>query len=119
MSRKKRKNSKWLPPEDSISYFSPSSDDDFKAEHPVGYFFLVILGLIALLTPCILYSIYATLIIGSESGWILLGWVGGFIIGIGLFNFVALIIKQYLGHLVSIISFVVGALLILISLLLI
>lgn len=119
MSRKKRKNNKWLPPEDAVSYFSPSSDDDFKAKHPVGYFFLVILGITALLMPCVLYNIYATLIIGSESGWILLGWVGGFIVGIGLFNFVAIIIKQYLGHWVSIISFAVGSLLILISLMLI
>jgi len=47
----------------------------------------------------------------------MLGWVGGFVFGIGLFNLVAIIIKQYLGHLVSIISFIIGSILILISLL--
>ena len=119
MSKKKRKDSKWLPPEDAVSYFYASSDDDFKSKHPVGYFFLVLLGLTALLMPCILYSFYVYIIIGSESGWILLGWVGGFLIGIGLFNFVAIIIKQYLGHWVSIISFLFGFLLVFISLLLI
>ena len=46
----------------------------------------------------------------------MLGWVGGFVIGIGLFNYVAIIIKQYLGHLVSILSFIIGSILIWISL---
>ena len=41
---------------------------------------------------------------------------GAFLIGIGLFNFVAIIIRQYLGHLVSIVSFILGGACIWISL---
>ena len=40
---------------------------------------------------------------------------GGFIVGIGLFNFVAIILHQYLGHLVSILSFLIGGVLMAVS----
>ena len=45
-----------------------------------------------------------------------LGFIGGFIFEIGLFNFAAILVNQYLGHLVSIISLVAGAALMKISL---
>ena len=115
--KNKRKNSKWTPPKGASAYFSASSDYDFKKKHPIGYFFLVILGMFALILPIALYLIFV-IPYQINSPWIMLGWVGGFIIGIGLFNFVAIIIKQYLGHLVSILSFAIGSVLILISLIL-
>ena len=112
MSKKKKHNkSNWTPPKDYKDYFYASSDDEFKAKHPIGYAFLVILGISVLLLPAILFSI----LVGTDSGWVMLGFAGGFVFGIGLFNFVAIIIKQYLGHWVSIISFFVGGVMMLIS----
>lgn len=118
MAKKKKKNTKpnnWVPPEDYTDYFFAASDDAFKARHPWGYFFLVLLGITVLLLPVVLYMIFV-IPIAPNSPWVMLGWIGGFIIGVGLFNFVAIIIKQYLGHLVSIFSFLIGAICILISL---
>ena len=122
MGKKTKKNSQkkkgnWTPSKGSSAYFSPTSDDDFKERHPVGYFFLVLLGIVALLLPVVIYLI-CVLPYDINSPWIMLGWVGGFAIGIGLFNFVAIIIKQYLGHLVSILSFIIGSVLIWLSLVL-
>lgn len=97
-----------MPPKDYKHYFNASSDDEFKAAHPVGYFFLVMLGIIALLLPAVLFGIVVGNACGWENGWIMLGCVGGFVFGIGLFNYVAIIIKQFLGHWVSIISFLIG-----------
>lgn len=112
MGKKNKKNkSKWTPPEDYKDYFYASSDDEFKAKHPIGYGFLVMLGITVLLLPAILFCV----LVDSESGWIMLGFAGGFVFGIGLFNFVAIIIKQYLGHWVSIISFLTGGTMMLIS----
>ena len=99
------------PPENYKSFFYASSDEEFKAKHPIGYIFLVLLGITVLLLPAIMFSIF----VGTDSGWVMLGFVGGFIFGIGLFNFVAIIIKQYLGHWVSIISFLLGGIMMLIS----
>ena len=101
----------WLPPKGASAYFLHSSDEDFKRKHPWGYFFLVILGLIALFSPIIAFVAY-TQAFYADNGWIALGWLGSFIVGIGLFNFVAIIIKQYLGHLVSILSFLIGGIMI-------
>jgi len=108
---KKKKSSNWAPPEDFGEFFLSTSDDAFKEEHPVGYFFLVMLGLAALLLPAILFCI----LVGTDSGWVFLGFAGGFVFGIGLFNYIAIIIKQFLGHWVSIISFLIGSAMMLIS----
>ena len=106
----------WWPPKGSAAFFSMGSDADFKRAHPIGYGFLVALGITALLTPFIGYALYTGIALSAASGWLILGWVGAFIIGIGLFNFVAIIIKQYLGHWVSILSFLIGGILVAVSL---
>ena len=110
-----KKNRNWTPPKGASKYFSATSDYEFKARHPIGYGFLVLLGIVALMLPVALYLIFV-LPYDINSPWLMLGWLGGFIIGIGLFNFVAIIIKQYLGHIVSILSFIIGGILIWISL---
>ena len=106
----------WWPPKGSAAFFSMGSDADFKRAHPIGYGFLVVLGITALLTPFLAYALYTEIALSAASGWLILGWVGAFIIGIGLFNFVALIIKQYLGHWVSILCFLIGGILVAVSL---
>ena len=106
--KKKRKNSNYLlPPAGASRFFSPAADKDFENEHPVGYKLLLALGITALLTPMIIYGVY-TKVVYNDNSWRLLGMFGAFLIGIGLFNFVAIIIRQYLGHLVSIVSFILG-----------
>ena len=109
MNRKKGGN--WTPPEEASAYFYATSDYEFRAKHPIGYFFLVMLGVVALFLPIVIYLIFV-LPYDINSYWIILGLLGGFAIGIGLFNFVAIIIKQYLGHIVSILSFIIGGILI-------
>ena len=106
----------WWPPKGSAAFFLMSSDADFKRAHPVGYVFLVALGIVALLLPYCVYALYTLIVLSAASGWLILGGVGAFIIGIGLFNFVAIIIKQYLGHWVSILSFLIGGILVAVSL---
>ena len=109
MSKKtrKKKKSNWIPPKGASAYFSPSSDYEFQKKHPIGYFFLVTFGITVLIGPMAVYGLYV-IPIANNSPWMVLGAIGSFIIGIGLFNFVAIIIKQYLGHLVSILSFLIG-----------
>ena len=112
---KKQNGSQWIPPKDYKNYFKVSSDDEFKEKHPIGYVFLVILGMAALFLPSILFCVLVVTLGETDSIWVLLGVVGSFVFGIGLFNFVAIIIKQYLGHLVSIMSFLVGGVMMLVS----
>ena len=93
-------------------FFSRASDAAFRAKHPIGYPLLVLLGLAVLLLPDVLFVLLSR---GVDSAWMMLGIAGGFVFGIGLFNFVAIIIDQYLGHLVSLISFLAGGLMMLAS----
>ena len=112
-----KRKSNCIPPDGASAYFYASSDEDFKRKHPIGYFFLVLFGIAVFIAPMIVYGIYVINTFGNEgNGWFLLGLFGSMVIGVGLFNFVAIIIKQYLGHLVSIISFLIGGILIAISL---
>ncbi len=99
----------WLPPEGAAAFFQMDSDESFKRRHPIGYVFLVILGLIAFLLPMIVFAVFAYRKNPNAGSWIsLLGVFGGIIAGIGMFNLVGIIIKQYLGHLVTILSFLIG-----------
>ena len=113
--KNRNKNGKWLPPKGSKAYFSDTSDDKFKQKHPIGYGFLCVLGITALILPVALYLIFV-LRYDVNSPWLMLGWVGAFAVGIGLFNYVAIIIKQFMGHLLSILCFLLGAFMIWISL---
>jgi len=114
-NKKRKQASRWTPPKGAGAYFDPASDDAFREKHPVGYGFLVMLGIAALLLPVVLYMAFL-LPMDINSPWLILGWVGGFVMGIGLFNYVAILIEQFLGHLLSILSFLVGGILILVSL---
>jgi hypothetical protein len=103
----------WNMPHNAASYFDMSSDYTFRKAHPYAYGFLVFLAILALLGPVLLWLVYTLAINPApNSAWMMLGWLGAFIIGIGLFNFVAAILKQYLGHWLSIACFLLGALLI-------
>ena len=100
-----------------LSYFTPESDRAFKKKHPIGYVFLVILGLIAFILPLIGFLVY-TLIRGEDSfvgGWPILTIIGCLVMGVGLFNIVAAIIKQYLGHILTLICLGGGGLIVLLS----
>jgi len=116
-------------PKNSWEFFFPESDEDFKRLHPVGYWVLVIIGLAVLMLPYILFSVYTTIInpvaeldapMGAkETIAMILGFVGTFTFGVGLFNIVAAWIHQYLGHLLTLISFVAGSIITMVALMLI
>ena len=105
----------WFPPKGSAAFFLMESDADFQRRHPVGYVFAVLLGIFALLLPEIMYLLVLLPPHAPPSFGVFLGMAGGFIFGIGLFNFVAIILHQYLGHLVSILCFLIGGALMAVS----
>ena len=122
-SRLKKKHGKktqsrfyWTVPRNAAAYFDMGSDRAFQKAHPCAYGFLVFLAILALLGPTIVWLIYTQAIHPApNSAWLMLGWLGAFIFGIGLFNFVAAILKQYLGHWLSIICFLIGSALVAIT----
>lgn len=114
---KEKPKSRWHLPEDYLDYFMPDSDDDFKAEHPRLYALSIVLLLVALMAPPTLYVIFV--LNNGATAWGLLGLGGSVIVSIGLCNIVAAILHQYLGHVVTIGCFLLGGVMIGVSLLLI
>ena len=107
-------------PKNFLSFFSASSDEEFKKKHPVGYVFLVMLGIFAFIAPLILFIIFPLGIFEEyalSTGWGGLAIVACLMMGIGLFNIVASIIHQYLGHKLTIICVFGGGALVGISIL--
>lgn len=103
-------------PKNAASFFDPASDEDFKRRHPVGYWILVAVGIGGLLLPLVIVLLVTSVFFPApDSGFLLLAMVGCFIMGIGIFNIVAAWIGQYLGHGVTIGSFLLGGLLIAVS----
>ena len=88
--KNRKKSSKWTPPKGASAYFSAASDYEFKEKHPIGYGFLVLLGIVALLLPGVLYLIFV-IPYDINSAWMMLGWIGAFIVGIGFIATVRII----------------------------
>lgn len=104
-------------PKNAKSFFDPASDEDFKRKHPIGYGVLVFCGITGLLLPLVVLIIVTCIWFPvPNSGFLLLAMAGCFIIGIGIFNIIAAWINQYLGHWVTIGCFLLGGVLVAISL---
>lgn len=117
MKRAHRAALGWYPSKDSFSYFFSGSDDEFRLRHPFLYPLVVALGLTALMLPCVAFGLLARYVAPQAEG-LLAGYIGGFLVGISLFNCVAIILRQYLGHAVTLIAGVAGLLLMALGLLL-
>jgi len=100
----------WKIPKNAGSFFSPYADVTFRARHPVAYWIIISIGITALLLPGILVLFFTIRIPGSNyNAVLLLGFAGGFVVGLGLFNLVAAWLHQYLGHIFTIICLLAGA----------
>ena len=113
MKKKKRKSIVEI-----LHYFTPESDEWFKKKHPVGYGFLVALGIFAFVLPLLCLLVYfVSAGEGDEpvGGWAILAILGCIAMGVGLFNLVAIIIKQYLGHTLTAICLGGGGLIVALS----
>ena len=106
-------------PKNAGTFFSAQSDVRFQCEHPRAYRLLVFLACTALLLPVVLYGVFTLAVFPApNSPLLMLGWLGAFIFGAGLFNIVDAWIRQYLGHAVTAVCFVLGAALVAVSCLL-
>lgn len=108
-----------FPSGDAVLFWSsPVSDIEFRIAHPKLYGLLVTIGILVLILPTTLFTVITGLLRPVVNAWILLGVLGGFIMGIGLFNVVSAWLHQYLGHIVTLVCIGTGAVLMAVSALL-
>jgi hypothetical protein len=114
-NKKNKKRTGWGVPKNAIDYFDPHYDDDFKEKHPILYWLTVLAIIILSLVGPILYLLLCNAIQSEDfyEGIIeLIAWIFGFIasfgISIALCNVFMIVHEQYLGHYVTLYSFLVG-----------
>lgn len=113
-------NDYWNLPKNAKYYFSPKQETHLKQKYGKLYTLHTIFSVVILLIPFIVYlciapgnAFEATTqsgnILGALGGF--LGLVGSLAIGVGAVNCFMAFVKQYLGHWVTLIAFVVGVML--------
>ena len=110
---KNKRNIGWKPPKNASDFFNKHYDDVFKAKHPILYFFIVIAICLLVVVGPFLFCSAGTVVSPKnptifELFIILLGAICSFGISIGLCNLFTIVINQYLGHWVTLISFAIG-----------
>lgn len=113
-------NDYWKLPKNTKSYFSPKQEKALKEKYGVFYTLHTILSIIILFVPFFAFlflapsnAFEATTQTGNLLGAIggIVGLIGSLSIGVGVVNVFMTLIKQYLGHWVTIITIVGGVLL--------
>ncbi|MBR5427013.1 MAG: hypothetical protein IK118_01585 [Clostridia bacterium] len=100
---------------DFIIYFSYEADAKFRRKHPVVYWVYFSACMISLILPMVLFIVFNVVFDAPNSGWMMLGGAGSFILGIGLFHIAAAWGGQYLGHIVTVLCFGIGGAMVAVS----
>ena len=113
-------NDYWKIPKNANQYFSPKYEKKLKDRYGIWYTFHTFLSILIGIVPLVVFFIVSPSnafnpstqidnVIGGIGG--IIGIIGSVSIGVGLVNIFMFLIKQYLGHWVTIVSIVGGTLL--------
>ena len=115
MSKKKKtkkRGTNWGIPKNAAAFFDPHYDDEFKAKHPILYWLTVVAIIAIVMIGPTIYLFLCSKIQSTMSVFELVFWIIGFIssfgISIGFANLFMIVHKQYLGHYVTLWSFLIG-----------
>ena len=110
-------NDYWQIPKNVEDYFSPKNEKQLKEKYGKLHTLHIVFSIVILLIPLFVFifliptsAFEATTKLGELLSFLgfVLGLIGSFAIGIGFVNIFAAIIKQYLGHFVTLIAIAIG-----------
>lgn len=113
-------NDYWKPPQNIKTYFSPKQEKVLKQKYGFCYTVHTVFSILILLAPFIVFLWLApknafepSTTVGNVFGALggIVGLIGSFSIGVGFVNIFMALIKQYLGHWITIITIICGLLL--------
>lgn len=113
-------NDYWKIPKDAKKYFSPKQEKKLKEKYGILYTLHTILSVVIVTAPIIIFFLnmpenvlepttQTSNLLGAVGGMV--GMVGSALIGVGIVNVFMIFVKQYLGHLVTIITIATGVIL--------
>ena len=110
-------NKMWLPPQNVKDLFNPKQEKKLKEKYGALATVHTIISCIIVFLPFIAFmflipenALNPTTYLGNVLGGIggILGLIGSVSVGIGFVNIFMLLVKQYLGHIVTIVAVVAG-----------
>ena len=110
-------NDYWKIPKNIKEYFSPKRERELKEKYGKLYTLHTVLSIVILLLPFFAFifliptsAFEATTKLGDLLSFLgfTLGFIGSLAIGIGFANIFMAIIKQYLGHFITLIAMTIG-----------
>lgn len=97
-------------------YYDDDADEALKLAHPVPHTAFTVLGVLLFLGAILGFGLVTRLALGVSSPWLVLGYFGAAALGVGLYSLAMTLIRQYMGHFLTVLLSVGGALLIALSL---
>ena len=97
-------------------YYEDDADEALKLAHPVLYYVFSALGALLFLGFVIGFGLVTRLVIGVSSPWLVMGYLGAAALSIGVYSLAMTLVRQYMGHFLTVLLSAGGALLIALSL---
>ena len=120
--QKRQKQSRWRMPKASAKYFDRNYNKDFKEKRPILYVLVIIVDVLVVFLPIGGYTFLSAIVVCSELGhpfidsitsssrgllglffWFI-GLLGAAVAALGFANIWMAALKQYLGHLFTLIT---------------
>ncbi len=99
-------------------YYEDDADEALKLAHPVVYAVFVLLGMLFFTGSVVGFGVFAGAGLSLSSPWLILGYFGAAAFGAGVYSLLMSLVHQYMGHTLTLLLSVGGALSMLLSLLL-
>jgi hypothetical protein len=97
-------------------YYEDDADEALSVAHPVLHSVFLVLGVLLFLGSIVGFGFFAGAGLSLSSPWLILGYLGAGAFGAGLYSLAMAFIHQYMGHTLTLLLSVGGALAVLLSL---
>ena len=98
-------------PREEGHYVTEHADDSLRYAHPALYFAFLFVGALVFFGAIVGYSVLTVGTLGKSGGFVLPGLFGSFLFGIGLFSLLMTFVRQYMGHIATLLLLVGGGVL--------
>ena len=82
-------------------YYEDDADEGLKLAHPVLYWTFVVLGILCFFGSIVGFGFLAGAGLALSSPYLILGYLGAAAFGVGLYSLAMTFVRQYMGHLLT------------------
>ena len=90
-------------------YSDEDADSSFFGAHPLLYTLFALFGALLFFGAIVGYAWFTAAVMAVANAWVLLGYLGAILFGIGLFSVLMAWVRQYMGHTATLLLLGIGA----------